>query len=78
MMRGYVKNVDETRGFGFVCAEDGHDYFFHCRDVAPGTFFSKALVNREVEFDPEVTEKPKDRARNVKTAKVNHERVSHP
>jgi len=45
-----VKRVPE-RGFGFINAEDGQDYFFHFTDLIPPMDFDDALEGVEVEFE---------------------------
>ena len=59
-MKGHVKNIHE-RGFGFIRADDGREYFFHFRALAQGLPFSDQLVERRVEF--ELVEGPDNRPR---------------
>ncbi|MBR9676059.1 cold shock domain-containing protein, partial [Candidatus Woesearchaeota archaeon] len=37
-MEGKVKFFNKNKGFGFITADDGKDYFVHLTGVAPGTF----------------------------------------
>ncbi len=37
MTEGTVKFFNEMKGFGFVAAEDGKEYFVHLTDLAEGT-----------------------------------------
>jgi CspA family cold shock protein len=36
-MNGTVKFFNERKGFGFIAAEDGTDYFVHMSDLTEGT-----------------------------------------
>jgi len=35
-MNGTIKRLTSERGFGFLTADDGKDYFFHRSDLAAG------------------------------------------
>lgn len=35
-MKGEVKFFNESKGFGFITAEDGKDYFVHISGIAEG------------------------------------------
>ena len=50
-MKGTVKFFNEEKGFGFISAEDGTEYFVHQTGLADGVRLSE---NDEVDF--EVTE----------------------
>ena len=67
MTTGTIKKVVSDRGFGFITAEDGKDYFFH-RDGLTGSLdFDRLNGGERVSFD--VEEGPKGaRAKNVQTA----------
>jgi cold shock CspA family protein len=68
-MNGIVKNVNQTKMFGFIKAE-GNEYFFHRSDLCElgaWTSITMALQNKmgvNVSFDAEKTPKGL-RARNV-------------
>ena len=49
-MNGKVKFFDNTRGFGFIVAEDGKEYFVHQTGLAEGTMLTE---NDAVTFDVE-------------------------
>ncbi len=49
-MNGKVKFFDNTRGFGFIVAEDGKEYFVHQTGLAEGTMLNE---NDAVTFDVE-------------------------
>ena len=48
-MTGHVKNFNQERGFGFIRATDGNEYFLHCTRVAKGTPYAGARVEFEIE-----------------------------
>jgi cold shock protein len=65
MPNGTIKKLVSERGFGFISAEDGKEYFFH-RDGVVDNF--DALTGGEsVTFDVEASPKG-PRAKNVKVA----------
>ena len=67
MATGTVKKVIADRGFGFITAEDGKDYFFHRGGVVAPLDFDRLQGGERVEF--EVESSPKGpRAVNVKAA----------
>lgn len=39
-LNGTIKRLVSDKGFGFIAAEDGNEYFFHQSAVAQGTFDS--------------------------------------
>lgn len=47
---GIVKKKVSDRGFGFIGAEDGRDYFFHFTDLIDGLEFDMICEGLEVEF----------------------------
>ena len=47
-MKGTVKFFNSAKGFGFIAAEDGKEYFVHKSDLAEGT---ELLDNDSVTFD---------------------------
>ena len=67
MATGTVKKVVAERGFGFITAEDGKDYFFHRSALAPTLDFDRLEGGEQVQF--EVEQDPKGaRAKNVEPA----------
>jgi CspA family cold shock protein len=36
-LTGEVVEFDEGKGYGTVRADDGHEYFFHCTQIADGS-----------------------------------------
>ncbi|HEY8737810.1 MAG TPA: cold shock domain-containing protein [Candidatus Dormibacteraeota bacterium] len=63
-MSGTIKNLNADRGFGFITAEDGNDYFFH-RSAAED--FDRLDSGAKVSFDTEPSPKG-PRAKNVRVA----------
>jgi cold shock protein len=64
---GTIKKVVSDRGFGFITADDGKDYFFH-RDGLTGSLdFDRLMGGEKVQF--EIEQSPKGlRAKNVQSA----------
>jgi CspA family cold shock protein len=48
MKTGLVKFFNETKGFGFIKAEDGNEYFVHKSALMPGVTLKE---NAKVEFE---------------------------
>ena len=64
---GTVKKVVAERGFGFITAEDGADYFFHRNSLAATLDFDRLVGGEKVQFD--IVQDPKGpRAQNVEAA----------
>jgi CspA family cold shock protein len=64
---GTVKKVVSDRGFGFITADDGKDYFFHRNALTASLDFDRLLGGEKVSF--EVEQSPKGpRATNVQSA----------
>ena len=36
MLTGRIKHLERTKGWGFIEAEDGDDYFFNVQNARPG------------------------------------------
>ncbi len=53
MATGTVKKLISDRGFGFITAEDGKDYFFHKDGVASSMDFDRLVGGESVTFDVE-------------------------
>lgn len=50
-LRGRIKNVIWDRGYGFIAAEDGRDYFFHVNALEPGLDFDQLQPDLTVSFE---------------------------
>jgi cold shock protein len=57
MASGTVKKVIADRGFGFITAEDGKDYFFHRSGVDAALDFDRLVGGERVEFQVEPSPK---------------------
>ena len=57
MATGSIKKVVSDRGFGFIAAEDGKEYFFHRSGVQPSLDFDRLAGGETVEFDVEQSPK---------------------
>lgn len=69
MTTGTVKKVISDRGFGFITAEDGKEYFFHRGALDTSLDFDRMTGGEKVEFD--IEQSPKGpRASRVKAAGV--------
>lgn len=67
MATGTVKKVISERGFGFITAPDGKDYFFHRDGLGASLDFDRLIGGESVTF--EVEKSPKgDRAVQVQSA----------
>ena len=67
MATGTVKKVVAERGFGFIAADDGKEYFFHRSAVDPTLDYDRLGGGEKVEFD--ITNGPKGpRAERVRPA----------
>ena len=64
MAKGKVKWFNDSKGYGFITAEDGTDAFVHYQDIQ-GEGFKSLAEGDEVEF--EIAEGPKGpKAANVR------------
>jgi CspA family cold shock protein len=54
---GTVKKVVADRGFGFIAADDGVEYFFHRSGLEPSLSFDSLNGGERVEFDIEPSQK---------------------
>ncbi len=67
-MKGTIKRLIRDRGFGFIGAEDGEEFFFH-RSALEGIDFEALEEGDSVEFNSE--RGPKGlRAVNIRTIKA--------
>jgi CspA family cold shock protein len=57
MPKGTIKKIVSDRGFGFIAAEDGKEYFFHRSGVDRTINFDSLQGGEEVEFDIEPSQK---------------------
>jgi CspA family cold shock protein len=53
MATGIVKKLISDRGFGFITADDGKDYFFHRDGLEDSVDFDRLSGGEKVEFDVE-------------------------
>lgn len=53
MATGTVKKIVSDRGFGFITAEDGKDYFFHRDALDRSLDFDRLVGGETVAFDVE-------------------------
>jgi cold shock CspA family protein len=51
LLHGRIKNVIRERGYGFIAAEDGLDYFFHANTLAPELDFASLSLESPVVFE---------------------------
>ena len=51
MATGTIKKLVSDRGFGFITAEDGKDYFFHRDGLAQSLDFDRLVGGERVTFD---------------------------
>jgi CspA family cold shock protein len=49
-MKGTVKRLVSDKGFGFIAAEDGNEYFFH-QSACAGVSFRELREGQAVLFD---------------------------
>lgn len=66
-MTGTVKKVVAERGFGFIAAEDGAEYFFHRSGIDSSLNFDSLATGERVSFDVERSDKG-PRAAHVRAA----------
>jgi len=67
MATGTIKKVVSDRGFGFITADDGKDYFFHRSGLNASLDFDRLIGGEKVQFDLEQSPKG-PRAKNVQSA----------
>ena len=67
MATGTIKRVVADRGFGFITAEDGKDYFFHRGGLDSSIDFDRLVGGEPVVFEVEASPKG-PRANSVKSA----------
>jgi len=57
MATGTIKKLVSDRGFGFITAEDGKEYFFHRNELENSSDFDRLSGGESVEF--EIGQSPK-------------------
>ena len=57
MATGTVKKVISERGFGFITAEDGKDYFFHRGELDSTLDFDRLSGGERVSFEVQASPK---------------------
>ena len=67
MTTGTIKKVVSDRGFGFIAAEDGKEYFFHRNGLTSSLDFDRLAGGERVSFEIEANPKGA-RAKNVQAA----------
>ena len=67
MTTGTIKKLVSDRGFGFITAENGKDYFFHRDGLASSLDFDRLVGGEKVQFEIEPSPKGA-RAKNVQAA----------
>jgi CspA family cold shock protein len=67
MSNGTIKKVVSDRGFGFIGADDGKEYFFHRDGLEPSVNFDSLSGGEKVTFEIESSQKG-PRARRVRLA----------
>ena len=67
MPNGTVKKVVNDRGFGFIAAEDGKEYFFHRSGLDSSLNFDSLNGGEPVSFEIEASDKG-PRATRVRSA----------
>ncbi len=67
MTTGTIKKIMADRGFGFITAEDGKDYFFHRDGLDSSIDFDRLAGGERVVFELETSPKG-PRAAQVRSA----------
>jgi len=57
MLTGSVKKIVSERGFGFIAADDGQEYFFHRSGIDSSLDFERLAGGERVTFDVERSDK---------------------
>ena len=57
MTTGTIKKLVSERGFGFIAASDGKEYFFHRSSLETSTDFDRLVGGERVEFETEASPK---------------------
>ena len=67
MIKGTVREYDNSKGFGFILGDDEHDYFVHVSGLRPQLQQRGLREGQQVLFDAEFGVKG-DKAVNVRVA----------
>ena len=51
MATGSIKKLVSDRGFGFISAEDGKEYFFHRNELESSSDFDRLVGGEKVDFE---------------------------
>lgn len=51
MTSGTIKKLVSDRGFGFITASDGKEYFFHRNELESASDFDRLIGGERVEFE---------------------------
>jgi CspA family cold shock protein len=57
LFTGTIKKLVADRGFGFIQAEDGKEYFFHRSGTENGLNFDSLQGGERVQFEVEASQK---------------------
>lgn len=57
MQNGTIKKLVSDRGFGFIAASDGKEYFFHRNALETPADFDRLIGGERVEFESEASPK---------------------
>jgi CspA family cold shock protein len=57
MTSGTIKKLVSDRGFGFIAASDGKEYFFHRNALETSADFDRLIGGERVEFEVESSPK---------------------
>ncbi len=57
MTTGTIKKLVSERGFGFIAASDGKEYFFHRTSLETSADFDRLIGGERVEFEIEASPK---------------------
>ena len=57
MTTGTIKKLVSERGFGFIAASDGKEYFFHRNSLETSADFDRLIGGERVEFEIESSPK---------------------
>ena len=67
MPQGKIKKLVPDRGFGFIAADDGVEYFFHRSGLEPNLDFDRLNGGEPVQFEIQSSQKG-PRAHRVRSA----------
>lgn len=65
MLSGTIRMTDPIKGFGFIYADDGRQFFFHRSALVDATRFERLRPNDRVSFEPELSGPKGPRAQHV-------------